>query len=143
MSDDHLNLPAGTTLDGKWCVEGLLGAGGMGTVFRARHVRNGREAAIKVLHPMVAADPSAKERFLHEGYAANQVGHPGTVQVLDDGIAREGAYLVMELLEGAPIDKLAEANGDVLPLPAMLSIVDASLSVLAAAHEKGIIHRDF
>lgn len=143
MSDDHLNLPAGTTLDGKWCVEGLLGAGGMGTVFRARHVRNGREAAIKVLHPMVAADPSAKERFLHEGYAANQVGHPGTVQVLDDGIAREGAYLVMELLEGAPIDKLAEANGDVLPLPAMLSIMDASLSVLAAAHEKGIIHRDF
>lgn len=143
MADEHLNLPPGTTLDGKWCVEGLLGAGGMGTVFRARHVRNGREVALKVLHPTVGADRGARERFLHEGYAANRVGHEGTVQVLDDGVAREGAYLVMELLRGSPIDRLAEANNEVLPLATVLTLMDAALSILATAHDKGIIHRDF
>ncbi len=143
MTDEHTNLPPGTTIDGKWCIEALIGAGGMGTVFKARHLRNGREVAVKMLHPIVGADSGARERFLHEGYAANRVGHTGTVQVLDDGIAREGAYLVMELLEGLPIDKLAEVNNDVLPLATVLSITDASLSILATAHDKGIIHRDF
>ena len=128
MTDEHTNLPPGTTIDGKWCIEALIGAGGMGTVFKARHLRNGREVAVKMLHPIVGADSGARERFLHEGYAANRVGHTGTVQVLDDGIAREGAYLVMELLEGLPIDKLAEVNNDVLPLATVLSITDASLS---------------
>ena len=143
VSEEHANLPPGTTIDGKWCIERLVGAGGMGTVFKARHVRNGREVAVKMLHPIVGADRSARERFLHEGYAANRVGHPGTVQVLDDGVAREGAYLVMELLEGLPIDKLAEVNNDVLPLATVLAIMDAALAILAVAHEKGIIHRDF
>jgi eukaryotic-like serine/threonine-protein kinase len=141
--DDQVKISEGTILDGKWSVEGILGAGGMGTVYRARHVRNGREAAIKILHPAVSGDPAARERFLQEGYAANQVGHPGTVQVLDDGVAREGAYLVMELLDGIAVDKLAEAHDEVVPLPLTLAIIDAALEVLAAAHAKGIVHRDF
>jgi serine/threonine protein kinase len=143
VADDQVNSLEGTILDGKWRVEGTLGAGGMGTVYRARHVRNGREAAIKILHPTVSADPGARERFLQEGYAANHVGHPGTVQVLDDGVAREGAYLVMELLDGIPVDKLAEAFDERVPLALTLAIVDAALEVLAAAHAKGIVHRDF
>jgi serine/threonine-protein kinase len=106
-------------------------------------VRNGREAAIKLLHPSVSADPAARERFLQEGYAANQVGHPGTVQVLDDGVAREGAYLVIKLLDGVPVDKLAEEHGERLPLTLTLAITDAALEVLATAHAKGIVHRDF
>jgi serine/threonine-protein kinase len=141
--DDQAKVLVGTILDSKWRVEGTLGAGGMGTVYRARHVRNGREAAIKLLHPSVGADPAARERFLQEGYAANQVGHPGTVQVLDDGVAREGAYLVMELLDGVPVDKLAEEHGERLPLTLTLAITDAALEVLATAHAKGIVHRDF
>jgi serine/threonine protein kinase len=78
-------LAAGTVIAQKWQIERLLGSGGMGSVYSAKHVRNAREVAIKILHPVVSADPAAVERFLHEGYAANKVGHNGTVQVLDDG----------------------------------------------------------
>ena len=142
VAEGQLSLPLGFEIAGKWRVEAVLGAGGMGTVYRARHVRNDRVVALKVLHPALSTDREARERFLREGYAANQVGHPGTVQVLDDGSTPEGAFLVMDYLEGVPIDKLAEAHRDVLPLGVVLAITDAALDVLASAHEKGIIHRD-
>ena len=143
MNAPAQTLPDGTILASKWRIDGTLGAGGMGTVYRACHLRNGRAAAIKLLHPQVSADPAAAERFLHEGYAANKVGHRGTVQVLDDGVAPEGPFLVMELLEGSAVDTIAEANGETLPLHVVLTIMDAALEILAAAHEKGIVHRDF
>ncbi len=142
MARDADELPVGTVLDAKWRIERVLGAGGMGKVYAARHNRNGREAAIKLLHPTLAADRDARERFLHEGYAANQVAHPGTVQILDDGTAPEGAYLVMELLHGTPVDALADRAGGKLPLAQVLAIVDAALAVLESAHAKGILHRD-
>jgi eukaryotic-like serine/threonine-protein kinase len=136
-------LPPGTIIAEKWRVERLLGSGGMGSVYAAKHLRNGRDAAIKVLHPVVAADHDAVSRFLLEGYAANKVGHPGCVQILDDGQDGAGAFLVMERLRGSSIEKIAERMGERLPLPAVLAIVDAALDVLAAAHAKGIVHRDF
>ncbi len=142
VSAGPTNLSSALVVDGKWRIERVLGAGGMGTVYRAQHVRNGRDVALKILHREVAADADARERFLREGYAANHVGHPGTVQVLDDGTSAEGTYLVMELLEGAAINELAEANDEVLPLPHVLAITDAALAVLAVAHAKGIVHRD-
>ncbi len=115
----------------------------MGSVYAAKHVRNGRDAAIKLLHPVVASDQAAVSRFLLEGYAANKVGHPGCVQILDDGHDGTGAFLVMERLRGSSIEKIAERMGERLPLPAVLAITDAALDVLAAAHAKGIVHRDF
>jgi serine/threonine-protein kinase len=86
----------------------------------------------------------AKERFLREGYAANQVGHPGAVRVLDDDVTDDSAvFLVMELLEGQTVDARAEAHpGSRLPLEEVLAIADQTLDVLAAAHDKGIVHRD-
>jgi serine/threonine-protein kinase len=137
-------LKPGVLLADKWRIESLLGTGGMGAVYAARHVRNGREVAIKVLHPALGLDASAVERFLHEGYAANRVDHPGTVQVLDDGQAPEGAFLVMERLRGVPLDQVASANeGDRLELLQVLAILDASLEILAEAHRRTIVHRDF
>ncbi|NUO54449.1 MAG: serine/threonine protein kinase [Polyangiaceae bacterium] len=136
-------LPPGTIIADKWRVERLLGSGGMGSVYAAKHVRNGRDAAIKLLHPVVASDHDAVSRFLLEGYAANKVGHPGCVQILDDGQDGAGAFLVMERLRGSSIEKIAERMGERLPLPAVLAITDAALDVLAAAHAKGIVHRDF
>src|SRR3984885_12722374 len=90
----------GQTLNEKWHLDALLGAGGMAAVFRATH-RNGNKAAIKLLHAELSMDATMRKRFLREGYVANSVDHAGAVRVLDDGVTDEGAlYLVMELLEG-------------------------------------------
>jgi serine/threonine-protein kinase len=132
----------GTTLRGKWRLDRLLGVGGMAAVYAGTH-RNGARGAIKVLHLAVSLDPEARKRFLREGYVANAVGHPGSVQVLDDDVAEDGAaFLVMELLEGESVDALAERRGGRLPPEEVLAVADRLLDVLVAAHAKGIIHRD-
>ena len=78
-----------------------IGEGGMGTVYRARHALIGRSAAVKVLRADLARSPDVVNRFLNEARAANAIGHPGIVAVLDYGTAASGeAYLMMELLEG-------------------------------------------
>ncbi len=136
-------LAAGTVLDDKWRIEGPLGQGGMGAVYAATHIRNQNRVAIKVLHRELSRDKAVRDRFLHEGYAANQVGHPGTVRVLDDGTTRDGhTYLVMERLEGGTLDAVAEAAGGTLPLGDVMRYAHAVLDVIATAHDKGIVHRD-
>src|SRR5215471_8023348 len=90
----------GQTLNGKWLIERLIDVGGMASVYEALH-RNGRRAAIKVLHTRYACDPEVRRRFLREGYVANKIDHPGAVAILDDDISEDGSpYLVMELLDG-------------------------------------------
>ena len=111
MTEDSLTRAherIGDVLNDKWTLERLLGVGGMGAVYAGRH-RNGALAAVKVLHPHLAAHQEVRERFLREGYAANRVEHPCVVKVLDDDIVRSGpddgtAYLVMELLEGESLE---------------------------------------
>src|ERR1051326_7053668 len=94
----------GQTLNGKWTIERLIDTGGMAAVYEARH-RNGKRVAIKMLHPFIAAHDDVRERFLREGYVANQVDHPGAMQILDDDTAPDGsAFLVMELLEGDSLE---------------------------------------
>src|SRR6202020_2236737 len=73
-----------------WHVDRLLDVGGMGAVYEATH-RNGRRAAIKVLHARFARDPEIRKRFTREGYVANKIGHPGAVAILDDDTAEDGA----------------------------------------------------
>ncbi|MBX3188301.1 MAG: serine/threonine protein kinase [Labilithrix sp.] len=134
----------GSVLHEKWTLERILGSGGMGAVYAARH-RNGARAAVKVLHPELARRPDVRERFLREGYAANRVEHRGAVQVLDDDVVKEGpdegtAYLVMELLEGESLeDRVERAPLSELEL---LEISSGVLEVLEAAHEHGVVHRD-
>ncbi len=99
----------GMVLDEKWTLEKLLGSGGMGAVYAARH-RNGARSAVKVLHPDLGRVPDVRERFLREGYAANKVDHRGVVKVLDDDTVKTGplaglVFLVMELLEGESLDE--------------------------------------
>ena len=136
-------IAPGTLFDGKWRVEHVLGEGGMGAVYAATHVRNGARVAIKVLHADVARDAGQRERFLQEGYAANRVGHPGVVRVLDDGTTPEGAtFLVMERLDGRSLEALAEERGGLLPLDEVMRVSQRWLEVMAAAHAQGIVHRD-
>ncbi len=131
----------GATVRGKWTIERLLDVGGMAAVYAATH-RNGNRVAIKVLHAAYAENHQAKERFLREGYVANKVGHSGAVSVLDDDELDDGTpFIVMELLEGQSLEdrlKVQKTMGHA----AVMYIADQLLDVLAAAHEKNIIHRD-
>ncbi|WP_394841696.1 protein kinase [Pendulispora brunnea] len=132
----------GTTLNGKWHLDALLGYGGMAVVYAATH-RNGKRAAIKMLHGELRDRPALLTRFRREGYLANRVRHPGAVSVLDDDVSEDGAvYMVMELLDGTSLEDLRLSRGGVLPLDEALDIVDAVLDVLVAAHAQGIVHRD-
>ena len=133
----------GKILRGKWHLDALLGAGGMATVYAATH-RNGKRGAVKILHAEVAGDLNARSRFLQEGYAANKVGHPGAVSVLDDDEDDDGSvFLVMELLDGESADGRAQQrSGERLEILEVATLADQLLDVLAAAHDKGIVHRD-
>ena len=133
----------GKVLRDKWKIYDLLGIGGMAAVYAASHINNGKRVAIKLLHPEVVTNPEARSRFLREGYVANKVEHPGTVQVLDDDIDDDGSvFLVMELLEGESFEARRVRSGNLLPAIDVLKVADRVLDVLAMAHEKGIVHRD-
>lgn len=132
----------GKVLRDKWRIDRLLGIGGMASVFAATH-RNGKRAAVKILHPEAALAPTVKERFLREGYLANKVEHPGTVSILDDDVDVDGTvFLVMELLEGETLDARLTRTGGRLAGGELLQIIDQVLDCLAAAHQKGVVHRD-
>ena len=144
--DDELSTRAhariGSVLRGKYRLDRVLGIGGMATVFAATH-RNGKEFAVKVLHPELSFRADIRSRFLREGQAANAVKHAGVVTVLDDDVAEDGsAFLVMELLEGETVEELWERSGRRLPLETVLSIGFQLCDVLSAAHTNAIVHRD-
>jgi eukaryotic-like serine/threonine-protein kinase len=129
-------------LNGKWRLDRLIDVGAMGAVYEAAH-RNGRRAAIKILHMHVATNPEVRKRFLREGYVANRIDHPGAVAILDDDIAEDGCpFLVMELLDGQSLSAMLTQVGGRLPVPEALAITAQVLEVLTAAHANGIIHRD-
>ena len=114
----------------------------MAAVYKGVH-RNGHRVAIKMLHPAISASEALRARFLREGYAANAVDHPGAVRVLDDDSAEDGSvFLVMELLEGQTLRELWERAGYRLPIQQTAAFAHQLLDVLAAAHAKGIVHRD-
>ena len=125
---------------GPYEIEELLGAGGMGQVFRARDTRLRRTVAIKVLPPDRMADPEHRRRFLQEARAASALNHPHIVTLYD--IARDGDidFLVMEYVSAKPLD--AVIAGGKLPLDQTLACATQITQALAAAHAAGIVHRD-
>lgn len=132
----------GQLLNNKWTIDRLVDVGGMAAVYAATH-RNGKKVAIKMLHPYIAAHEDVRERFLREGYVANQCDHPGAVSVTDDDVTADGApFLVMELLEGESLDQWMQRTGGTLPVADVLAIADQVLDVLHAFHMVGVIHRD-
>ena len=133
----------GSTLKEKYKLERLLGTGGMAAADKAATHRNTERFAVKVLHPELSLHDDLRTRFLREGYIANSVGHPGAVAVLDDDVTDDGAaFLVMELLDGEPVDSLAHRLGARVEPRIVLAIAAQTLDVLVAAHARGIIHRD-
>ncbi len=137
-----LPLHLGALLAGKYRIDGVLGTGGMGTVFAAENIDLGRAVAIKVLHDELAHDPDLARRLRQEARAAAAIGHPGIVDVLDLGTTDSGApFIVMERLEGEPLGARLAHRQRLSPSIAVGLLLKA-VEALAAAHGKGIIHRD-
>jgi serine/threonine-protein kinase len=132
----------GQTIGGRYRIRGVLGEGGMGTVYDAEHVGLSRQVAIKVLSPAQSKKRVAVKRFQQEARAAGAIGHPNICEVYDLGLLDDGSpYLVMEKLVGETLsDRIAKEGG--LPFDEVVAVVAQVLSGLIAAHEKGIVHRD-
>ncbi|MCO5165950.1 MAG: protein kinase [Planctomycetes bacterium] len=132
----------GRTLDDKYEVQGKLGEGGMGAVFKARHTLLGTTVALKVVHPQLATSKEAVERFLREARAALEFTHPNAITTREFGRTRDGLlYMTLDFCAGASLRKVLQDEGR-LPAPRALSIARQALSALAEAHAKGIVHRD-
>jgi eukaryotic-like serine/threonine-protein kinase len=132
----------GQTIGGRYRVLGVLGEGGMGTVYDAEHLGLGRHVAIKVLSPSQAKKRVAVKRFQQEARAAGAIGHPNICEVYDLGLLDDGSpYLVMEKLIGQTLaDRIGKEGG--LPFDELVDVMIQVLSGLIAAHDKGIVHRD-
>jgi Tol biopolymer transport system component len=134
-----MSFAAGSRV-GPYEIVGLLGAGGMGEVFRARDERLGREVAVKILPASFSNDTGRVRRFEQEARAAGALNHPNILAVYDVGSHEGVAYLVSELLEGQTLrDRMAGAR---LPLRKAVDYTVQAAQGLAAAHDKGIVHRD-
>jgi serine/threonine-protein kinase len=122
----------------------LLGEGGMGTVWKAEHVRMGKALAVKLLRGAFAADPAAVARFRAEAQIVSRLSHPHTIGVFDFGeigAGEPGFYLAMEYVPGRDLARvLREARR--LPEARVLGIAEQLLGSLGEAHEAGIVHRD-
>jgi serine/threonine protein kinase/Zn-finger nucleic acid-binding protein len=131
----------GTVL-GNHRIVAKIGEGGMGMVYLAEHQVIGRKAAIKVLHERASADGGTVESFFDEARAANQVRHPGIVDIYDCGYSEEaGPYLVMEYLEGESLATRLALDWR-LHLEEASRILEEVALVLATVHQAGIVHRD-
>jgi eukaryotic-like serine/threonine-protein kinase len=126
----------------KYTLVRLLGRGGMGAVYEARHAQLARRFAIKFLHPQFATNPDILRRFENEARAAGGLEHPNLAAVTDLGTASDGSpYLVLEYLEGCDCATLLHRSGP-LPVGRACDIVVQACRGLALAHAAGIVHRD-
>jgi serine/threonine-protein kinase len=136
-------LEEGHVLGGRYTITGFIGAGGMGAVYRARHLRTGRELALKVLLPEFAARPDLMQRFTAEARAAGALNHPGVVEVVDLDHEGDLHYIVMELIEGEELQARMQREH---PLPcAFVARVGADIAdAISCAHASSpkIVHRD-
>ncbi|HYL40125.1 MAG TPA: protein kinase, partial [Candidatus Binatus sp.] len=131
----------GTVLGGRYRLVELLGQGGMATIYRARDAQLERDVAVKVLRPEYGADPDFVDRFRHEAQAAASLNHPGIVSVFDYGTDPAGPFIVMELVDGEDLATILRRAGALPPRQAARLVAQAARG-LAAAHERGFVHRD-
>lgn len=114
-----------------------LGRGGMGTVFKARHLTLGRDVAVKFLAPEVARDPAVLQRFRREAHALALLDHPGIVRVYDSGEHDGESYIVMEYVDGGPVSRHLPLSDE-----AAVRVTRQVCEALSYAHHRGVVHRD-
>ena len=129
--------PVGTVVAGKYVIEGLLGRGGMGAVYRAQHQFTQRRVALKWL---LADDEAMRMRFIREARAMGALEHPNVVGILDIGEDQGAVYLVMEFIEGETLR--AHLNRQPVSPARAVALLMPALEGIAAAHQAGIVHRD-
>jgi serine/threonine protein kinase/thioredoxin-like negative regulator of GroEL len=135
----HSEIVIGQTL-AHYRITGAIGVGGMGAVYRAIDTKLGREVALKVLPPAMAADPDRLQRFRREARAVAALNHPHIVTLYSVEEVDGTHFLTMELVEGQTLDSLLA--GGRLSIDRVLEIAAALAGALEAAHERGIVHRD-
>jgi serine/threonine protein kinase len=138
--DEGRFLP-GTLVAGRYRIAGLLGRGGMGEVYRATDLTLGQAVALKFLPEATAADERALARFYNEVRIARQVTHPNVCRVYDVGQVQGLHYISMEFVDGEDLGVLLRRIGR-LPTDKALETARKICAGLAAAHEKGVLHRD-
>jgi serine/threonine protein kinase len=139
-TDERVSI--GSVLDGRYRIDGILGSGGMGRVYRGEHTGIGRAVAIKVLHADLNRNREAAQRFQREAIASGRLDHPNIVGVSDFGVLDDGAFfLVMEALEGESLGDRLERDR-YLPWREAVDIMRGVMQGLRHAHERGVVHRD-
>ncbi len=132
----------GSTIDGRYKVEAVLGEGGMGVVYRCVHTIIGKKVAMKVLRADLARDAEVTERFLNEAKSASTIGNAHIIDISDFGQFHDGStYFVMEFLVGEPLSKIVE-GGQAVPVSRIIHIARQLAEGLSAAHAAQIVHRD-
>src|SRR6187402_2155704 len=131
----------GQVLGGRYRLIELLGSGGMATIYRATDTGLGRDVALKLLRPEYLRDPDFSARFRQEAQSAASLSHPNVVTVYDYGEDPSGPYIVMELIDGEDVATILRRSG-ALPPRQVARIGSAVARALAAAHARGLVHRD-
>ena len=134
------SLPPGATL-GHFEIVGPLGAGGMATVFKAKDLTLGREVALKILPPTLAADPDAVSRFKFEARAAAKLNHDHVARVFFIGEDQGLHFIAFEYVDGRTLRDLIDLDGPISPADAVRFMIDTAIGLQHSA-EKGVVHRD-
>jgi serine/threonine protein kinase len=134
-------LGPGTVLDGKYEILSRIGAGGMGEVFKARHLHLDTFRCIKVMKQELLVDDAFRSRFLREARLATQIHHPNIAVVHDFFVGEGGNYMVTEFIEGRTLRQWSAQHGP-FPLPLAADVASQVLAGLDHIHRRGLLHRD-
>ncbi|MEJ7734664.1 MAG: serine/threonine-protein kinase [Polyangiaceae bacterium] len=136
------NIGPGHVIAGRYRIEGIVGEGGFGAVYRATQLNIGRTVALKVLQPDLVAQADSESRFTREAELAQRLEHPNTVRLFDFGRSEEGIpFIAFELLKGQPLDDRLKSQGP-MPPATVARIATQMLKSLMEAHGLGVVHRD-
>src|SRR5262249_37734362 len=134
--------PSQGLVAGKYQLVRMIGRGGMGSVWEARHVSLGTPSAIKFIESEYADSQEARSRFDKEAKAAATIQSKHAIQIFDHGVTEDGKpYIVMEMLQGEPLDRRIERLGR-MSIQDTAKLLQQVCRGLARAHERGIVHRD-
>ncbi|HEY7155195.1 MAG TPA: serine/threonine-protein kinase, partial [Gemmataceae bacterium] len=140
-SDPAAKGPRRSIRIGKYEVLARVATGGMGAVYKARDTENGRQVAMKVLSPEMAANPAMVERFRREAHHAAKLHHENVVTLYEFGVANQTYFLTMEFVDGIDLYEYVERKGPLNPDEA-LDIIVQGCRALDHAYRRGVIHRD-
>lgn len=126
---------------GGYVLEDVIGQGGMGVVYRARHEESGDVVAVKLMAPDLASSPAYRDRFIREAQLSQQIAHPSIVPILGAGDDEGELFIVMELIDGPNLKEIIATDGP-LELKRAVRLFGDIAAALDAAHEAGVVHRD-